>query len=338
MATLLFSGIRVGSLALRNRIVRSATYEGAADAEGFPGPSYQRLYARLGTAHIGLIITGFMYVSKEGRAMQPRQAGMDSHEKVSAYRRVTDAVHRGGTPIVAQLAHSGRQTRASVTGCRPLAPTHRRSWYFREAPRLIDRNDARIIIRQFVQSAMHAREAGFDGVQLHAAHGYLLHQMLLPGCNHLDSEFGIDRARGLGTAMADRILEGIRRSRGILPRALLRWYIRARVNAHRLPFSPMYNLGYAARATVLTDIPIISVGGMRSTFEMEEAIANGHTDLVAMSRPFLCEPEFVRRMEQSRGDCRSRCIHCNTCVVICDAGGVTTCHQRHSTPQEGQSS
>lgn len=411
MNGLLFSGIQIGSLALRNRIVRSATYEGAADTDGAPGESYLRMYEQLGAMHIGLIITGFVYVSREGRAIQPLQAGMDSRENITAYRRVTDAVHRGGAPIIAQLAHTGRQTRRSVTGVRPFSSTRRRSLYFRERPRLLGRKDALEIALRFVRAATLAREAGFDGVQLHAAHGYLLHQLLLPDVNRLANEYGINRATGIGTELADRIIDSIREAcgedfpilvkisgetdyrrdfypehfdrfiewlhgkrvaaieisygtmdyalnifRGDVPvelalrhnplfqtrsrllRAGIEYYFRHKMLPVFIPFTPMYNLVYAARAKTLTDIPIITVGGARAKSEMEEAIALGKTDLVAMSRPFLREPDIVIRMEQAAGDYHSPCENCNHCVLMCDAGRLTKCYKRYPKSQEGLSS
>ena len=411
MNGLLFSGIRVGPLALRNRIVRSATYEGAAGTDGVPGESYLRLYEQLGAMHIGMIITGFAHVSRDGRAMQPLQAGIERREHIPAFRRVTDAAHRGGTPIIVQLAHAGRQTRRAFTGSRPVSSTRRRSPYFRSKPRLLGRKDALEIALQFVHAATLAREAGFDGVQLHAAHGYLLHQLLFPDVNRLRNEYGIDRAPGIGTALADRIIDGIREAcgedfpilvkisaetdyqqdfypghfdrfiewlhgkrvdaieisygtmdyamnifRGDVPvelalrynplfqtrsrllRACIEYYFRRKMLPVFVPFTPMYNLAYAARAKTLTDIPIITVGGARTKSEMEAAIAQGKTDLVAMSRPFLREPDIVMRMERAADDYRSLCENCNHCVLMCDAGRLTKCYKRHLKSQEGLSS
>jgi 2,4-dienoyl-CoA reductase-like NADH-dependent reductase (Old Yellow Enzyme family) len=102
-----------------------------------------------------------------------------------------------------------------------------------------------------------------------------------------------------------------------------------------LPFTPMYNLPYAARARERTDIPIITVGGARTKNEMEAAIAGGSTDMVAMSRPFLREPDLAAAMRRSEGDYSSKCKNCNICVLMCDAGRTTKCYQRTHESLEG---
>jgi 2,4-dienoyl-CoA reductase-like NADH-dependent reductase (Old Yellow Enzyme family) len=181
----LFSQITIGNLSLKNRLVRSATYEGAADRNGVPGDNYLPIYRELARNGVGMIITGFSYIARSGRAMQPFQAGLDDREKVRSFRRVTDEVHRHNCPIIVQLAHAGRQTLSSSTGVRPMSSTHKRSVYFREKPRMLHAREVYEIAEQFATSAMYAQEAGFDGVQLHAAHGYLIHQFILQDINRL---------------------------------------------------------------------------------------------------------------------------------------------------------
>jgi 2,4-dienoyl-CoA reductase-like NADH-dependent reductase (Old Yellow Enzyme family) len=157
-----------------------------------------------------MIITGFAFTTRSGRAMQPLQAGLDTRENIAAFRKATDAVHQHDCPIILQLAHTGRQTLASCIGTRPVSGTTRRSVYFRQKPRLLLAREGYAIADQFAASAWLAQEAGFDGVQLHAAHGYLIHQLLLPDLNRLTHEFGVDPAAGLGTRLLEEI---IRRTR-----------------------------------------------------------------------------------------------------------------------------
>lgn len=403
MGDILFTPIRLGTLTVRNRIVRSATYEGAADGEGRIGDAYVALYDELASTGVGLIITGFTAISQEGRAMQPLQARLDSVAAIEEFRRVTRAVHRHGTPIVLQLAHAGRQTRRMMTGSQPVSCTRRRSVYFREKPRMLTTEEIRRIIVQFATSAVLAQEAGFDGIQLHAAHGYLLHQFLLRDVNRRTDHYGIDPYTGVGTALIEEVVDAVRERCGVdfpilvkisgetdfhhaffphafdhlvmvlhrlqvaaieisygtmdyamnifrgdvpLPlvlrhnplfatdapvrRAVTRSFLRNVILPAFLPFTPTYNLVYAERAKVSTTVPVISVGGFRSRDEMEAALAAGRTDLVAMSRPFLREPDLVARM-QAGERWVSACTHCNQCVVLCDAARPTKCHQRHAT-------
>ncbi|MCL5028350.1 MAG: NADH:flavin oxidoreductase [Bacteroidetes bacterium] len=195
---------------MKNRIVRSATYEGASDKNGYPNQKYFSTYKTLAKNNVGMIITGFSFVSRIGRAMQPCQAGIDLKDKIKFYRQITDEVHKYNCPIIMQLAHSGRQTLKSETLSTPKSSTTKRSIYFREKPKLISQNEIELVIEQFKNSACFAEEAGFDGVQLHAGHGYLLHQFILPETNILGNEFGIDKSTGIGIKLLDVIFDHIK--------------------------------------------------------------------------------------------------------------------------------
>lgn len=166
-------------------IIRSATFEGMADENGFPTADYLNYYRML-SGHVKTIVTGFMYTSQTGRAMHSGQAGMDSCEKAAAFLPVTEAVHENGARIIAQIAHVGRQTtRADAVGVSMKA-----SAYFGVIPRVLSTADIKEIITEFACSAAYAKAAGFDGVQLHCAHGYLIHQFLLTSLNDRTDIYG----------------------------------------------------------------------------------------------------------------------------------------------------
>jgi 2,4-dienoyl-CoA reductase-like NADH-dependent reductase (Old Yellow Enzyme family) len=402
----LFTGIDIGGLALRNRLLRSATYEGGADEAGVPGPAYRQMYEELAAGGIGMVISGFLYVSRAGHAMHDAQAGFSSPNAIPAFRRVTDVMREAGTPFIAQLAHAGRQTRARVPGGRPASTTRRRSLYFRTRPRKLRSAEIPGIADQFAIAAAHAREAGFDGVQLHAAHGYLLHQFILPEVNRLRGRYGIDSATGIGSLLLEQVIDRVRQTcgkdfpvlvkvsaetdaqppffperfstlirildrkrvaaievsygsmdyalnifrggapfslalrhnplfqtRSTLKRTLLTTFFNNRMLPVFRPFEPMYNLDYAAHAKTLTDIPVITVGGVRARNDMEDAIARGAADCVAMSRPFLREPDFAMRLRG--GAASSSCSNCNHCVLMVDAGQPTRCYKRTFHSPEG---
>jgi 2,4-dienoyl-CoA reductase-like NADH-dependent reductase (Old Yellow Enzyme family) len=405
MTGILFSGIALGTLQARNRLVRSATYEGLADSDGVVGADYRRLYTELARYGTGLLITGFLFVSRSGRSMQPRQAGLDNDKHIPALRAMTEAVHDFDTPVIAQLAHAGRQSLSSVTGQPLLSSTKRPSVYFRQRTMQTDAATVRCIVRDFTVAASRAIEAGFDGVQLHAAHGYLIHQFLLKETNRLTNEYGIQGQHGLGLRLLDEIIDGIRRScgpdypvlvkisgdteisdafyprrfdalvewlhgkgiagmeishgsmdyalnifRGAFPldlvmkhnplfnqpsvwrSAMLRAFLRFRIRPRLLPFSPAYNLSYAARAKSLTDIPVISVGGFRSKSIMESALRDGKADMIAMSRPFIHEPRLASILRDAQETYTSTCRNCNRCVILCDSGRPTACYSpNHNT-------
>jgi 2,4-dienoyl-CoA reductase-like NADH-dependent reductase (Old Yellow Enzyme family) len=205
-----FEPARIGSLTLPNRIIRSATFEGMCDAQGSPSALYLRHYASLAAQDIGAIITGFAFVSRDGRAMHPGQAGMDSDDKIPRFAPVTEIVHRKGGRIFLQLAHAGRQTLPTMAGGAVYGPSAKKSGYFNVKPRRLTLDHAERIINDFAVAALRSRDAGFDGVQLHAAHGYVIHQFLNPAVNDRDDFFGIDPQTGIGTEFLRRIIERIR--------------------------------------------------------------------------------------------------------------------------------
>ena len=166
-------------------IIRSATFEGMADGQGYPTEDYLNYYRKL-SGHVKTMITGFMYISETGRAMHPGQAGLDEPGKAEAFRPVTRAVHDNGGRIIAQIAHVGRQT----TDALAVGVSARKSPYFGVRPRVLTAGEIKKVVREFADAAMLARRAGFDGVQLHCAHGYLIHQFMLASVNDRSDGYG----------------------------------------------------------------------------------------------------------------------------------------------------
>ena len=189
---MLFTEWKLPNVTARNRLVRSATYEGLADEARRPLPELGDLYAALAAHEVGTIITGFCYVSRRGRAMQPRQCGIDSDRKIAAWEKVVAKVRAAceSTVLLMQLAHCGLQTRPEMTGFAAMAPSARRSPYFRTTPAPMTESDILRVTGEFRSAAVRARRAGFDGVQLHAAHGYLIHQFLSAFVNDRADRWG----------------------------------------------------------------------------------------------------------------------------------------------------
>lgn len=188
--SILFQPLNIGDLEVKNRFVHSATHESMADPEGNITGDILRRYERLARGGIGLIVPGHMYVSTRGRA-HLGQIGIHADTMVTGLRKLTRVVHKQGAKIVFQLAHGGRQCPKKVLGHAPLAPSGRgRDPISLDKPRQMDEAEIRETIEAFAAAAERAVAAGADGIQLHAAHGYLINEFLSPFYNDYQNDWG----------------------------------------------------------------------------------------------------------------------------------------------------
>jgi len=202
MVSMLFTPLRIGPVTVRNRIAKSAMAEGRCDADGRPLPSLVRLYERWAQGGVGLCMTGMAHV-RRGYSFTGQEIGLYDDSLIAPLREVTESVHRHESRIFAQICWAPPQLpRSKARALGATAP----SAGFNKTNLLFDRSltDREIedIVMDFGEAARRAREAGFDGVQLHGAHGYLISRMLSPKHNRRSDRWGGDFERRLAFARA----------------------------------------------------------------------------------------------------------------------------------------
>ena len=188
--SLLFAPGTLGTLTLPNRLVRSATAERLASPDGHPKPRLKALYQELARGGVGLVVTGHMYVHSAGRC-RSEMTGIHSDELIPSLRELTEAVHEEGGRIAVQINFGGMQCHPDAVP-EPIAPSAINARFLGRPAREMTRDEIVLLVEAYAQAARRAREAGFDAVQLHGAHGYLINQFLSPFVNRRTDEWGGD--------------------------------------------------------------------------------------------------------------------------------------------------
>ncbi len=181
--SILFTPMKIGKMEVKNRFIRSATWERLATEKGEVTDKLIKVMSTLAKGEIGLIIPGYMYIDPVGQALE-NQTGIYSDNLVPGLKKMVDAVHDEGGKIAFQIVHAGMQTTQDLVGTVPIGPSKRVvSQLTMTRPKEMDENDINQTIQAFVDAARRAVEAGADAVQLHGAHGYLINQFISPFFN-----------------------------------------------------------------------------------------------------------------------------------------------------------
>jgi 2,4-dienoyl-CoA reductase-like NADH-dependent reductase (Old Yellow Enzyme family) len=355
-----FEPATIGAITLANHFVRSATGEGLATGHGCCSPLLTKLMVQLARGGVGLIITGHTAVSKEGRK-NGRQLCLWHKDHLPALIDMTEQVHEAGGKIVLQLSHAGIFANTSETLEAALGPTshpQNDGTICRE----MTRPDIRKTVAAFAVAAALAKNAGFDGVQIHAAHGYLLSSFLSPHYNHRRDEYGgtvENRARFLlevlqavwGSAgrdfpvlvkmnVSDFLPDGLSVDDMLKTAALLEIVGVTAIelsggtaqSGKLIPARPgeikPENEGYykeeARYFKEKIGIPLILVGGFRSLPIAENFLRDGICDFIAMSRPLISEPDLIARWWKNDKN-HSSCKSDNLCYLPVRAGKGLYC-------------
>ena len=344
---ILFTAQSMGTLKLPNRLVRSATAECMANADGRVTPGMKALYRELARGGVGVIISGHMYVHATGKA-HPEMAGIYSDDLVPGLAELVEAVHQEGGRVLAQINHAGMQCSPEAVQ-EPIAPSAIQARFLKQPAREMTLAEIQLVIDAYAQAARRAKKAGFDGIQIHGAHGYLISQFLSPFVNHRTDEWGGDSEKRMSflrsvcravrqqvgldypmlikLGLMDGVEGGLTLDEGLQVVAALESMgpdaveissgvgggkVSSIRKGIRSPADEAYFRPWARRAQAVTHLPIILVGGFRSRQVMEDVLASGDADFVSLCRPLICEPDLPNRMRLGLQD-RSSCISANLC-------------------------
>ncbi len=344
----LFEATEINGMKLSNRFVRSATWEGMAAEGGAVTPKLMDTIAALAKGGVGLIMTSHAYVRPEGQA-GPWQLGIYKDELIEGLREMWLAVHEHSGRIVLQLSHAGFLAAQKLSGMIPKAPSCVEA--FTKSPcQEMTVEDIKDVVESYGKAAARAKEAGFDGVEIHSAHGYLLNQFLSPALNKRSDDYGgpvenrakavlevLERVRTTvgkdfpvliklnsedfiegGISLEDSVKVGVMLQEAGIDAIELSGgcLFSGRDSPVRMGIKSEDREAYfrdAAKAfKEVVSIPLILVGGMRSLQVAEKMVDEGYADYISMSRPFIREPDLINRW--ASGDLsKAKCVSDNQC-------------------------
>jgi len=342
----LFEATTINGMKLLNRFVRSATWEGLAADDGSCTPALKDFYVQLAKGGMGLIITSHTYVRPDGMG-SPRQLGLSDDQFITGLREMTDEIHRYHTPVAVELSHAGILANEKITGKTPVTVSNV-AGYVGSNGREMTAEDIQEIVDVFARAARRAKEAGFDAIQIHGAHGFLVNQFLSPAFNRRTDTYGgpienrakvvleiLEKMRNyvgndfpilIKMNSEDGIEGGLTKAES-LQAALM--FQDAGIDAIELSGGTVV-AGDHCRLNIDSDekeaywrkaakifkeklaVPLILVGGIRSLRLAETLYEEHYADYFAMSRPFIREPGLVARW--AAGDLqKATCLSDNLC-------------------------
>ena len=334
----------LGSMVLKNRLIRSATFENGGADNGLITPLLKEIYEELAKGEVGLIITGMMGVGPNA-CVNSSMVKIYDDSFIDRFSEIAHAVHQMGGKIVVQLGHCGAKATVIDLGKRPFCPSKYGN------SKEITKDEIKMLLKKYGEAALKCKMAGADGVQIHAAHGYLISQFLSPYFNKRTDEYGGDiqnRARFLFDvydeirSLVDEVypvlikinyndlvenglsddecewvcmelekrgIDAIEISSGI------------GVNTESAPTQPNQKkiegffadgaLNIASKVTT----PVISVGGYRSLDVIEKKLNQGNISAISLCRPFIKEPFLLKRWKNGDKG-KASCVSCNGCFSM----------------------
>jgi 2,4-dienoyl-CoA reductase-like NADH-dependent reductase (Old Yellow Enzyme family) len=360
---ILLTPARIGPVEIKNRIVMPPMTTRTADDEGFITDDCMAYYLARVQGGTGLITVEMASPEKVGRHRR-REVGIYDDRFIPGLRRLVDAIHRGGAKASIQLGHAGGHTRVDICGETPIAPSAiphpvYETTFETIVPQAMTKARIEETIAAHVAAAQRARTAGFDCVEIHAAHGYLISQFHAPFENRRSDEyggtlenrarFGLEILRAVKNAVPDTAVVyrlsvedffpgGLRFPEG---HQIAIWaaasgadalhvtagHYRSRPSAQvvlppmNLPDATF--LDYAAAVKKRVAVPIIAVGRLGDPTIAERAVSQGKADFIALGRALIAEPQWVEKVRH--GEPIRRCLACNTCINEMRGGARIGC-------------
>ncbi|MFX1376308.1 MAG: NADH:flavin oxidoreductase [Promethearchaeota archaeon] len=357
----LFSRQKIGNVEIKNRIVRSATFEHRAEKHGYVGQKIIDFYDELARGGTGLIITGFTGIDPSATG-SPYQLRLDNDTYIPGHKKLVNVIHEQPEVKVAlQIVHMGRQ--CEHPKYTPIAPSPIPEKKTGLTPRELSIEEIYELIKKFKETAIRAYECGYDMIQLHASHGYLLSNFVSPYTNKRKDEFGgnienmarilieifnqirdelgkefpitiklqtddavpggltLDISLKIVKMLVDIGYDAIEPSGGIYESELIH------KNTYpckiiKSPEGENYFLPTAKRLKPLMNgAKLILVGGIKNPISAEKILNDNHADFISMCRPLIYEPDLPNRWKN--GDITpAKCISCNSCLEVMRKGPV----------------
>jgi len=346
------SPIKIGKVELKNRYIVPAMGAHLAEPNGQVSQRTIDYYAARAKGGFGLIITEFTCIDPVGMAM-PGQLGIWDDSFIPGHKKLTEEVHKHGGIIFCQLHHAGRLSYSMVTGKQPVAPSPVASPSNKEIPRELTTEEVYQLIDKFADAAVRAKNSGYDGVELHGAHQYIIAQFMSPYSNKRIDEFGghFQNRMRFPTEIIKRIKDKCGKDFPVSIRISAEesehdsWGVRqARTAAKMLEeagadainvsiggaygtsyktlapqaIPPGFNAANSAFIKEMVNVPVIVTGRIVDPYIAEDIIASGSADLVALGRTSLADPEFPIKVKENRVD---EIIPCVACLQRCAGAG-----------------
>ncbi len=336
---IVFSEVEFKNCKFSNRIVRSATNDYAGNLDGTVSEKQISIYDTLSKNQVGLIITGHYAVSAGGRNDIHQNAFWDD-SFIKGHRELTCLVHHNHGKIIAQMNHSGAKSQINAIAGQSVAPSAVESTPD-VLPRALTVEEIVAIEEDFAAAALRAQKAGYDGIQIHCAHGYLFSQFIDAAFNKRTDMYGgcgknrfriveetiqrvkqavgaqypiflkmhVNVVEGQERYETEELLEMLQTAQelGIEAVELSGWDF-----AKKQPKERLYYFDAVLALRQKLKLPMILVGGIRTLEEMEHILQSG-IDMISMSRPFICQPDAVRRLQKGETLQCTGCYGCFSC-------------------------